>query len=110
MRPAAVAGFNHNDSTTNVSVRFEELPGSETDAVKNLTITSNIGRAGVWMFQVDMPEIISSKLTHPFCKDCCSSISDIAQGKLSVNGCLGQCFNNVLCSTLTPRPFFNHGL
>ena len=56
----AVAGFNHNDITSNVSVRFEELPGSGTDAVKDfLTATSNVDQSGVWMFQVDQPAIIS---------------------------------------------------
>ena len=74
LRPAAIAGFNYNDTGSNASVMYAELPGSETDAVKNLTITSNVGRPGVWVFSVNEAKI-KGKLHHKlYCGICTSPI------------------------------------
>ena len=64
MSTAAIAGFNFNDTTVDVPVRNETLDGSGTDEVKNLTITTNIGKAGVWIFQVDESELMSKSLNE----------------------------------------------
>jgi receptor-type tyrosine-protein phosphatase Q/CUB/sushi domain-containing protein len=49
--PAHV-GFNAGDG-----IRFESIPGSRTNEILNITITSNIGIDGVWVFRVDEEEI-----------------------------------------------------
>ena len=48
------AGFNAGDH-----VRFMALPGSQTDAIRDLSSTSNIGIPGKWVYQVDCEMIIS---------------------------------------------------
>ena len=45
--PAQV-GFDAGDG-----VRFFSVPGSQTDAIVNISTTSNIGVPGVWTFQVN---------------------------------------------------------
>ena len=64
--PAQV-GFDAGDGE-----RFSSVPGSQTDAIVNISTTSNVGIPGVWTFQVngnvaqcdDMPngELLSQKL------------------------------------------------
>ena len=49
--PAQV-GFNAGDG-----VRSASVPGSQTAAIINITMTSNIGVPGVWIFQVSGEDI-----------------------------------------------------
>ena len=49
--PAQV-GFNAGDG-----VRFASVPESQTGAIINITMTSNIGVPGVWIFQVNGEDI-----------------------------------------------------
>ncbi|NXW25826.1 TECTA protein, partial [Circaetus pectoralis] len=44
----AHAGFNSGDET-----HFYNIPGSQTDAIINITKTSNVNVPGRWVFQVD---------------------------------------------------------
>ncbi|XP_071588840.1 sushi, nidogen and EGF-like domain-containing protein 1 [Heliangelus exortis] len=44
----AHAGFNSGDDTN-----FYNIPGSQTEAIVNVTDTSNVGVRGRWVFQVD---------------------------------------------------------
>ncbi|NXS80475.1 TECTA protein, partial [Erpornis zantholeuca] len=46
--PIFQAGFNSGDDTN-----FYNIPGSQTDAVINITSTSNVKVPGVWVFRVD---------------------------------------------------------
>ena len=65
-RPAAIAGFNFNDSSANVMrpVKYFNLPNSGTDAIEELTRTSNVGITGLWIFRVDENEIGSEFVTN----------------------------------------------
>lgn len=45
---AAQAGYNAGDGVLSATV-----PGSRTTEIINITLTSNIGRPGVWAFRVD---------------------------------------------------------
>ncbi len=45
-----LAGFSAADGT------FFLIPGSQTPAIINIDSTSNVGRAGVWIFRVDQEE------------------------------------------------------
>ena len=45
--PAQV-GFNAGDR-----IRFASVPGSQTDAIINITNTSNVDVPGMWVYQVD---------------------------------------------------------
>ena len=49
----AVAGFNGETDD-----EYLELPGSGTYRVKELSLTSNVGDPGVWMYRVDLSQII----------------------------------------------------
>lgn len=42
------AGFNSGDDTN-----FYNIPGSQTEAIINITSTSNVNVPGRWVFQVD---------------------------------------------------------
>ncbi len=44
----ALAGINGGDGVRSVTV-----PGSLSEAIMNITTTSNVGRPGVWMYRVD---------------------------------------------------------
>ncbi|XP_031573725.1 protein mesh-like [Actinia tenebrosa] len=44
----AQCGFNAGDG-----IRYFTIPGSRTDAIRNLTKTSNVAMPGVWMFRID---------------------------------------------------------
>lgn len=48
------AGFNAGDGAN-----YLALPGSGTDAIRNLSSTSNVGKPGKWVYRVDSAEIIS---------------------------------------------------
>ena len=48
------AGFNAGDG-----MRYRLLPGSQTEAVRNLSFTSNVDTPGLWIFRVDGDSIIS---------------------------------------------------
>ena len=52
----AVVGFM--GETDNEGTVYLELPGSGTDRVKELSSTSNVGDPGVWMYRVDLSQII----------------------------------------------------
>ena len=45
---AAQAGLNAGDG-----VRFALIPGSRTQDILNISMTSNVGIPGTWVFQVD---------------------------------------------------------
>ena len=45
---AAQAGYNAGDGVLSATV-----PGSRTPEIINITLTSNVGRPGVWTFRVD---------------------------------------------------------
>lgn len=49
----AQVGFNAGDG-----IRFAIVPGSRTADIINITLTSNVGMNGVWVFQVDTEEIV----------------------------------------------------
>ena len=51
----AQAGFSAGDG-----MRYFALNGSGTDAVLSLNSTSNVGRPGVWIFQVDGDQVVSA--------------------------------------------------
>ena len=51
----AEAGFSARDG-----MRYFTLNGSGTDAVLSLNSTSNVGRPGVWIFQVDGDQVVSA--------------------------------------------------
>ena len=51
----AQAGFSAGDG-----LRYFALNGSGTDAVLSLNSTSNVGRPGVWVFQVDGVQVVSA--------------------------------------------------
>ena len=51
----AQAGFSAGDG-----MRYFTLNGSGTDAVLSLNFTSNVGRPGVWIFQVDGDQVVSA--------------------------------------------------
>ena len=53
----AQAGFSAGDGLV---MRYFTLNGSSTDAVLSLNSTSNIGRPGVWIFQVDGDQVVSA--------------------------------------------------
>nr|XP_022317554.1 sushi domain-containing protein 2-like [Crassostrea virginica] len=55
----AQAGFNAGDQKN-----FYSIPGAQTDAVINLTLTSNVGIPGKWVFQVDGDSILDIKCSH----------------------------------------------
>ncbi|NWY31076.1 SNED1 protein, partial [Pheucticus melanocephalus] len=46
--PPSPAGFNSGDDTN-----FYNIPGSQTDAIINITTTSNVKVPGRWVFRVD---------------------------------------------------------
>ena len=50
----ALAGINGGDG-----VRSVTLPGSRSEAIRNLTTTSNVGVPGVWMYRVDSSDIVT---------------------------------------------------
>ena len=50
--PAQV-GFNAGDGE-----RFVSLPGSQTEAILNISPTSNVGEPGFWIFRVDGDDIV----------------------------------------------------
>ncbi|XP_064386806.1 mucin-4-like [Halichondria panicea] len=54
----ALAGINGGDGVRSVTV-----PGSLSEAIMNITTTSNVGRPGVWMYRVDTDEPVF-RLTH----------------------------------------------
>ena len=56
VRPISIAGFNFNDSMS--EVRYTELPESGTLEVLSLVNSSNVGNDGLWIFRVDTNEII----------------------------------------------------
>ena len=41
------------------------LPGSNSNATLELNSTSNVGRPGLWIFQVDGEEVVSGGMTAP---------------------------------------------
>lgn len=49
----ALVGFSAGDG-----VRFTSVQGSQTEAIINITMTSNVARPGVWVFKVDEENII----------------------------------------------------
>ena len=49
----AQVGFNAGDG-----VRYASVPGSQTPDIINIDTTSNVGIAGVWIFRVDMEEMV----------------------------------------------------
>lgn len=53
------AGFNAGDQKN-----YYSIPGAQTDAVINLTRTSNVGIPGKWVFQVDGDSILDIKCSH----------------------------------------------
>ncbi len=55
--PAQV-GFNAGDGT-----RFITIPGSRTDAIINITQTSNVAIPGMWVFKVDEENIAGGGCT-----------------------------------------------
>lgn len=55
----AQAGFNAGDQKN-----YYSIPGAQTDAVINLTRTSNVGIPGKWVFQVDGDSILDIKCSH----------------------------------------------
>ena len=50
--PAQV-GFDAGDG-----IRHATVPGSRTDAIINITQTSNVGIPGVWIFRIDGQEVV----------------------------------------------------
>ena len=58
--PAQV-GFNAGDG-----VRFLTLPGSQTEAVLNISSTSNVGEPGLWVFRVDGDIVTSGSKLYSF--------------------------------------------
>ena len=50
--PAQV-GFDAGDG-----IRYATIPGSQTDAIINITQTSNVGIPGVWIFRIDGQEVV----------------------------------------------------
>ena len=50
---SAQVGFNEGDG-----VRHAVIPASYTDAVINITHTSNVGIPGVWIFRVDEETVV----------------------------------------------------
>ena len=57
--PAQI-GFNAGDE-----MRFLTLPGSRTEAVLNISSTSNVGEPGLWIFGVGFDEVISGGKCQP---------------------------------------------
>ncbi|XP_056012711.1 sushi domain-containing protein 2-like [Ostrea edulis] len=55
----AQAGFNAGDRKN-----YYSIEGAQTDAVINLTQTSNVGIPGKWVFQVDGNSILDIKCSH----------------------------------------------
>ena len=49
----AQVGFNAGDG-----IRFASVPGSQTPDIINIDTTSNVGIAGVWVFRVDVDEMV----------------------------------------------------
>ncbi|XP_041370957.1 sushi domain-containing protein 2-like [Gigantopelta aegis] len=49
----AQAGFNAGDKKT-----YREIPGARNHSVVNLTLTTNVGQPGKWVFQVDSETIV----------------------------------------------------
>lgn len=83
--PAQV-GFNAGDG-----IRFFSVPGAQTNDIVNIDTTTNVGRAGVWMFRVDGEEIISSSCSiqvdgnnNACCVIFCSIVLHIAQSLLEL--------------------------
>lgn len=64
----AQSGFNAGDGTS-----FFDLPGSRTNQILNLPLTSNVGRCGKWMFQTHGANVVSGacswgvQLAHNYC-------------------------------------------
>ncbi|NXE98221.1 TECTA protein, partial [Menura novaehollandiae] len=61
----AHAGFNSGDDTN-----FYNIPGSQTDAIINITTTSNVKVPGRWVFRVDVFQVTgvdSSQLKNNDC-------------------------------------------
>jgi len=52
-------GFNAGDG-----VNYHSVEGAQTDAVINLTLTSNVNVPGKWMFGVSSVEIRDVKCSH----------------------------------------------
>ena len=50
----AQVGFNAGDG-----IRYANVPGSQTSDIINIDTTSNVGIAGVWIFRVDMAEMVT---------------------------------------------------
>lgn len=50
----ALVGFDAGDQFS-----YYSLPGSRTDAIANVTRTSNVGMPGVWVFKVSGPSVES---------------------------------------------------
>ena len=49
----AQVGFNAGDG-----IRYASVPGSQTPDIINIDTTSNVAIAGVWIFRVDMEEMV----------------------------------------------------
>lgn len=54
------AGFNSGDETN-----YYNIPGSRTDAIINITTTSNVNVPGRWVFQVNELELIGVPTEAP---------------------------------------------
>ena len=50
----AQVGFNAGDG-----IHYASVPGSQTRDIINIDTTSNVGIAGVWIFRVDMEEMVT---------------------------------------------------
>ncbi len=50
----AIVGFSAGDG-----IRYTKVPGSRTDAIINITQTSNVAVPGVWIYRVDGEGIVS---------------------------------------------------
>ena len=55
----ALAGYNAGDGVTSYTI-----PGSQTSEIINIASTTNVGHPGVWVFRVDMENLVL-----PRCED-----------------------------------------
>ena len=60
------SGFNAGDGNN-----FFVIPGSRTNQILNLPLTSNVGRCGKWMFRTDGANVVSGGCGRPMASNIC---------------------------------------
>ncbi len=101
---AAQVGFNAGDGT-----RFSIVPSSRTDAVINITQSSNVGVPGMWVYQVD-EDIRGGGCTEKSSEGVCVFVSIVLYVCVCVSVCACMCVHRLCVYVLASYLFLMEGL